>query len=50
MLQKFTTDCSALQQALQTIQNILSPISDTYGDRDILEDKLKKLMVRCLIS
>jgi hypothetical protein len=47
MLQKFTNDCSVLQQALQTIQNQLSPISDTYGDREILEEKLKKLMVCC---
>lgn len=45
MLQKFTNDCSLLQQSLQTIQNQLSPISDTYGDKEILEDKLKKLMV-----
>jgi hypothetical protein len=45
MLQKFANDCVILQQALQTIQNQLSPISDTYGDREILEDKLKKLMV-----
>ncbi len=46
LLQKFTNDCSALQQSLQTIQNQLTPISDTYGDREILEEKLKKLMVR----
>jgi hypothetical protein len=45
MLQKFTNDCSALQQSLQIIQNQLLSISDTYGDREILEDKLKKLIV-----
>ncbi|CAF5104092.1 unnamed protein product, partial [Rotaria sp. Silwood1] len=44
MLQKFTNDCSLLQQSLQTIQNQLSPILDTYGDKEILEEKLKKLM------
>jgi hypothetical protein len=47
MLQKFTNDCLALQQTLQTIQNHLSPILDTYGDRELLEDKFKKLMVSC---
>ncbi|CAM4782634.1 unnamed protein product, partial [Rotaria magnacalcarata] len=44
ILLKFTNDCSVLQQSLQTIQNQLSPISDTYGDKEILEDKMKKLM------
>jgi hypothetical protein len=47
MLQKFTNHCSALQQSLQTIQSQLSSISDTYGDRETLEQKLTKLMVSC---
>ncbi|CAF3804026.1 unnamed protein product [Adineta steineri] len=44
MLQKFSNECSTLQQSLQTIQNELSPILDTYGDKQILEDKFKKLI------
>ncbi|CAF4231333.1 unnamed protein product, partial [Rotaria sordida] len=50
ILQKFTNDCSLLQQSLQTIQNQLSPILDTYGDKEILEDKLKKLIVSYFYS
>ncbi len=45
MLRKFANECSTIQQSLQTIQSQLSTISDTYGDREILEEKLKKLMV-----
>lgn len=46
LLQRLTNDCLVLHQSLQTIQNQLSPISDTCGDKDLLEDKLKKLIVK----
>ena len=45
LLQKLTSECLNVQQTLQNIQNQLSPISDTYGDREILQEKLKRVLV-----